>query len=363
MNKSGMMNESDIPPQGEKGSASRMKTTKTSMQSIADSLGISKAAVSLALNGKTGVSEETRTKVLEVAQRLNYGGLNASEDSGRKILVLIPDYLRNDSYFYHTICWSIEAHAKTSGYTAILYTVADTMQNRCETPDLLLESGFAGIITIGTFSKAFIMHLQKMKKPLVSVDQYYDDLSIDSIVTSNTEGCYRITRHVIRQGHKQIGFIGPIMTTSSLFDRWCGFQKAMIESDLPVNPAQCVTITSPLTSLYTKPEELDKALSAIECMPTAFICGNDRMALAAMEALKKRGFSIPNDISIAGFDNIELAAHLTPPLTTVAVNREELGIAAVDRLLIRREQPLTPTVRISVVTKIVQRESILALPY
>lgn len=308
------------------------KKTKVSMQDIADRLDISKNAVSLALNGKSGVSEQTRELVIQMAKRMNYTGI-AHGQTGNKILVIIPDYIRYDHYFYHDVYWSIESHAKHKDYVAILSSVSDEMQSHNQVPSIFDEMDFWGIIIVGILQVSYVKYLQSLTERIVSVDQCYHKLDIDTVVTENMQGSYNITRYMIDIGHKNIGFVGSIGMTSSIYERWCGYQQAMLHAGLQINYDYCILNDSPLSGLLSDRNEIMNGLQGMDEFPTAWICGGDRIAIALIEVLGSLGYSVPEDISVVGFDNIEAGRLVTPPLTTVDVNRNYLGSSAVDILL------------------------------
>lgn len=308
------------------------KKTKVSMQDIADRLDISKNAVSLALNGKSGVSEQTRELVIQMAKRMNYTGI-AHGQTSNKILVIIPDYIRYDHYFYHDVYWSIESHAKHKDYVAILSSVSDEMQSHNQVPPIFDEMDFWGIIIVGILQVSYVKYLQSLTERIVSVDQCYHELDIDTVVTENMQGSYNITRYMIDIGHKNIGFVGSIGMTSSIYERWCGYQQAMLHAGLQINYDYCILNDSPLSGLLSDRNEIMNGLQGMDEFPTAWICGGDRIAIALIEVLGSLGYSVPGDISVVGFDNIEAGRLVTPPLTTVDVNRNYLGSSAVDILL------------------------------
>lgn len=328
---------------------------KVSMQDIADRLDISKNAVSLALNGKSGVSEQTRELILQMAQRMNYTGA-AHRQTSNKILVIIPDYIRFDRYFYHEVYWSIETHAKQKGYVAILSSVSEEMQNNNQVPPIFDDMDFWGIIIVGVLPVGYVKYLQSLTAHMVSVDQCYHELDVDTVMTGNIQGSYNLTKYMIDAGHKTIGFAGPIGVTASIYERWCGYQQAMLHAGLPIIQKNCILTPSPLSSLMSDPDEIITELQKMDTFPTAWICGGDCIAITLIEVLRSLGYSVPKDISVAGFDNIEASRYITPPLTTVDVNRNQLGSMAVDLLIQNSYPPLLKT-KTSICPSLVIRSS------
>jgi LacI family transcriptional regulator/LacI family purine nucleotide synthesis repressor len=330
------------------------------MQTIADSLDISKATVSLALNDKPGVSHEVRDRIIETAKTLNYKGLR-NDDACKKILVLIPGYIRHDSFFFNVIYWSIEHHAMKLGYTAVLTAVSDELQNEEQLPAISHDFNYIGIIAVGIFHKSYMEFLLTKNANVVSVDQCYLNVNMNYILTANIDGCYNITQLLIDNGHRNIGFVGSISVTASIFERWCGYLQALVSNEIEANAQYSILAASPLTSLLSNPDELLPHLEQMPELPTAFVCGGDRIAVALIDALKKLGHSVPNDISVTGFDNLEAASIISPKLTTVNVEREALGIEAVNRLLRISSHPNERAKKIQLYTSLVERDSIKAL--
>jgi len=333
---------------------------RVSMQNIADHLGISKNSVSLALGGKTGVSDETRELVIKTAQQMQYNyKIPSEENNPKKLLTIIPEYIKDDSYFYNQVYWAIEMRAKECGHIAVLCSVTDDMQQKNELPSMYYELDFIGIITVGVLSKSYMQFLHDKTDCLVSVDHNYSDLNIDCILTANLDSAYRLTQYVIAQGHTEIGFVGSVDMTSSIFERWCGYQKAMLHAGLTINPKLSILHASPLKVLLSDPQELTEVLMQMEHLPSAFITGGDRIAISLMSALTLMGKQVPDDISVAGFDNIEATTMVTPALTTINVKRNLLGETAVNRLIYRSEHPDEPAIKKELFADIVLRDSVI----
>jgi len=308
-------------------------SNKVSMQDIADRLGVSKNAVSLALNNKQGVSEELRELAFKAAEELNYGRLGDAKKKSNYLLVLIPEYILNDKIFYYEIFWAIEKHTKEHGYHAILTSVTKEMEEKLLIPEMFYEISFSGIMFVGVISKEYILKLDSINLPLVLVDNYYDDLPLNAVVTANIEGAYTIVKYLIESGHTEIGFIAPITITASFYERWCGYNRAMLECGLSVNQNYCITKPSPIEVSLTDSKQIREYIDTLDKLPTAWFCGNDRIAMTLIGMLQEKGIHIPNEVSVVGFDDIEASKLITPALTTMNVNKTLLGKKAVNLLL------------------------------
>ncbi|KRF44044.1 LacI family DNA-binding transcriptional regulator [Paenibacillus sp. Soil787] len=334
--------------------------SKTSMQDIADKLGISKNAVSLALNNKAGVSEELRFRIFEAANQLNYRTDTRTKKKRGNLLVLIPENIRNDKIFYYEVFWSIEKRAKENGYNAIICGVTQEMEDQLILPELYHEIEFQGILLVGVLHLNYVRMLFDLGIPLITVDHYYDSLQLDAVVTANAEEAYKIVTHLINKGHKLIGFIGAISKSKSFKERWSGYQNALSDAGLAIDTNHSIVNSSPLEALNSTPAQLADYLDTMISMPSAWFCADDRIAISLIQILISKGHKVPGDISVVGFGDIEAAQMIAPRLTTIQVQREQLGYEAVDFLIRKIDAGGSPA-KISIYGKLIERDSCKAL--
>lgn len=327
------------------------------MQDIADRLNISKNAVSLALNNKPGVSEEMKKAIMNEAKRLNYAGMGESRKNDNNILVLIPEYIWNDNFFYSKIYRSIEKEANKNGCNAIMCTVTRELEEKLELPEVYEALNFKGIIQVGVLKEEYVRMVKEKVQLFVLVDHYYEGLPLEAIVTNNVEGAYNITSYLIESGHRELGFIAPIGMTFSFQERWKGFLKALEAYHLPLNKEYCIIKESPLNQLMSAEDELRSTIREMKALPTAWVCGNDRIAFALLNILHEMDIKTPEAVSVAGFDDLDAASVIIPNLTTVRVDSELMGQLAVRALLLLCENYHTP-VRHEISTELVFRKSV-----
>lgn len=302
-----------------------MKYKTVTMADIAQELGVSKNAVSLALRGKAGVSEELRARVNAKAQEMQYTGVSSASGC---ILTLIPQHLASSaSMFYHQLCFDMEACASSKGYQLIISSVSHAEENQLRPPALLSSVPCMGIITVGNLSKAYCNMIRKLGLHYVMVDQYYDDVPVSSVTTANSAGSYQLTRHLIERGHKKIQFFGTRFRTSSLEDRFIGYSRAMRDHGLEV-------LSNPLLDRRDVDVEssdlIRQTLDAMPELPSAFVCGHDLTANHIICALAQRGLRCPEDFSVVGFDNIQSFDIAALNLTTYATPKTDIAYAAID---------------------------------
>jgi len=326
------------------------------MQDIASHLGVSKNAVSLALNDKPGVSDQLRAQVFEAANRLNYRLTKKNNRKRNHLLVLIPSYIKNDRIFYYELFWAIEQRTKENGYHAVIHGVTPEMEENLIMPDMNTEMSIHGILIVGVLRVEFVRKLLDSGLPLVTVDHCYESLQLDAVVTANEDESYKMVKHLIDHGHREIGFIGSVEMTRSFKERWAGYTNAMQDANLEINRHHCLLQSSPLSVLLSSKDELTTFIDGLQSMPTAWFCANDAIAITMIQILQVRGIKVPDDISIAGFDDIAAAAMIVPTLTTIQVQREQLGFEAVDFLIRKIEYGGAPA-KISIYGELIVRSS------
>ena len=304
------------------------KKKKATMSDIAKDVGVSKNSVSLALRGLNGVSDDLRKKISDKAEELGYGKLNHSGD-GRDscIAVLIPEYLHEDIFFYSEVIWEIENEAKNRGCSALRVRVTKEMEASLTPPAMPRGFNLAGVLIIGVFSIEYAEMLKRTHSPLCAVDISYGGLPY--VGSSNFDGGVAAVKALIERGHREIGFIGPIYSATSVYERWCGFNTALRESGIENDGRYDVTGSRGFM-LFDSEESLRPYLAGIKKFPTAWFCAGDRIAIAMIHFLTKMNVKVPDDVSIIGFDDILAAQMVLPQLTTIRTDRKLMGRLAVD---------------------------------
>ena len=209
-----------------------MKLKNVTLADIAVELGISKNAVSLALRGKQGVSDDLRERIVRKAQELRYLGSPKSQGC---ILALIPQrFARAAGTFYQRLCFDMEDYASSLGYQLIISSVSQEDEELCRPPAVLANVVCVGIITVGNLSIDYCRMIYSIGLRYVMADQFYDAVPVSSVVTANSSGGYMMTKKLIDNGHRSIQFFGAAQRTSSLEERWIGYKRAMRDHDLPI---------------------------------------------------------------------------------------------------------------------------------
>ncbi|CAM4073550.1 LacI family DNA-binding transcriptional regulator [Saccharibacillus endophyticus] len=317
---------------------------KVSMQDIADQLGISKNAVSLALSGKSGVSEQVRLIVRHKAEEMGYvppGAAAKPEASSRNILLLVPERVvsHEDSEhfrFFHDMLWILEETVRAHGCSAVIVRIDRQMEERLELPSLYGELEHIGVILFGIIAKPYAHMVWETGVPLVMLDSYYRDMNCAAAVSANTEGAESVVRLLIERGHRQIGFIGPANLTTSHEERWFGYWRAMREAGLPIDERMTLLEADDFDEVKNEQQigAFLARLVATDALPTAFFCGNDRIALLLIRRLRAIGISVPEQMKVAGFDGLEQACAPDSGLyVTIRADKKQMCRSAVRLLL------------------------------
>lgn len=303
------------------------------------------STVSLVLNNKHNVSEETRLKVQQTIEELNYHprrharGL-ASKKSGNIGFILTDDHFSRAEPFYTKIFLGTEFEARKYDYYVLLTTVEKTYKPNKQAPRFLLEKNVDGVIFAGKVSTNLVEYVQNLGIPCVLIDYILENSQIMSVVIDNIQGTRIAVNHLIETGHESIAFIGGEISHPSISDRLQGYMEALKSHHIEMDQ-DLISVKESFTGLDNG-FQATKRLLERKVSFSALMASNDTMAIGAVQCLRQNGLEIPNDVSVIGFDEIEAGLHVEPHLTTVRVEKEEMGAVAV-RLLretIETQQPI-----------------------
>jgi LacI family transcriptional regulator len=298
---------------------------------VAREAGVSLSAVSLVLNGKRGVSDETRQRVLAVAERLGYERRARSQ---RPVIGLLIERLPVPAYVYPAVglmIHGVESEAARLDYHLLLASLdPGTMQ----LPAMVTERQVSGLIVLGggDISDAYIRMLVTGGLPIVLADNFVDGLALPCVLADNEMGTYLATRHLIDLGHHRIALLEGPRKYKTLTERRAGYMRALGQEQLSPDPALMI---KPLQGSPRKGYREMQSLLALprNQWPTAVVAISDKTALGALDALKDAGLRVPDDMALVGFDDIAESAHVVPALTTVRLPMQEIGECAVRCLI------------------------------
>lgn len=322
----------------------------------------SPATVSLALNGKAGVSGTTRERIIKAAEENGYILPKRTAALPSSIIRLVAVSKPNTSgihnfrtTFFAEIINYIQTRCSELNYSMIYSMVphSDFLQSIL---NLETIQPSCGIIVLGTYLESSeVPLLQQLPVPFVLLDRNCTIYNLNSVSINNFSGAYLAVEKLISCGHTRIGYISSSPNVYNLEERRSGFLSALRTHDLSLAPQDIIP-----TNSYSSDgvQRLKAALSDRSDIPTAFFCENDYTALSLVSALIQLGYSVPGDVSVIGFDDVPECSLTTPPLSTVHVDRQALATAAVDRLHLLMTSPNITSQSILVNVSIRMRASV-----
>ena len=334
--------------------------SKSTIKDVANKVGVSVATVSYVLNGKKKISEDTKKKIYEAIEELNYvpninaQGLNSH--SSRLIGVVVPqtengDKLMFQNAFYGEVLGSIEYWARQKGYHVIV-SATDTNESYLK---LAKQRNLDGIIVIGMYPDEFYKELKKTDIPIVLIDSYCNDFYYHSIRIDDAYGSYLATKYLLENGHSEIAFfVGQVKDNGVMKKRLLGYKQALEQFGVEYNEKYIFEGQIDYDSGIKLADKLVNSKLPI----TAIVCAADILAIGVMSELYKLGVKVPDDISIVGFDDLETSKYLTPALTTIHQQISLKGQKAVELLLEHIEKTNLPKQEEVLSLELIERDSV-----
>jgi LacI family transcriptional regulator len=306
------------------------------MIDIGQHAGVSQATVSLVLNGveHARISAATRQRVLEAAEALGYrkGPRHAVPQDRTRVIGLLIDEVTTTPFAAAFIEGARDEAALQDVVVATFCTRSDPALEDAAL-DMLLKHNIIGVLYASLITRPVSVPERLKDVPTVLLNCYEPKQQHISVVPGDVAGGQAATEALLKAGHRRIAHIAGENWLDAANDREKGFRQALATWDAAVDPDLVVT------GAWTVPggRELTNRLLDLPNPPTAIFCFNDRMAMGAYEAVKSRGLSVPEDVSIVGFDDEELSSYAVPPLTTIVLPHDEMARWAVGALLDRNE--------------------------
>ena len=321
------------------------------IEDIARLAEVSRGTVSRVLNDHPSVSAETRKRVLDVIEELNYlPSFSArhmrTNNSNLVGFGLITDEVITTPYAVDMIRGAQEA-LWARGKVMLVINAGYGTDTTTASLEALLERRVEGIIYATMFHRSVELPPQMSQVPVVLANCFDAERQYPSVVPDEHAGGYAATNLLLRKGHRRIGFInlgkppweGGMDPLPAAVGRLAGYKQALAEYDVSFDPALIRYTEQFPRSNY----ELAYELMQLHNPPTAIFCGNDRTAMGCYGALSELGLRIPKDVAVVGYDNqLDIAQGLWPPLTTVQLPHYEMGKWAVDYLMSTKEPQAEP---------------------
>ncbi|PRJ56738.1 MULTISPECIES: substrate-binding domain-containing protein [Haemophilus] len=306
------------------------------MKDIARLAQVSTSTVSHVINGSRFVSDEIREKVMRIVAELNYTpsavarSLKVRETKTIGLLVTATN-----NPFFAEVMAGVEQYCQQHQYNLIIATTGGDAKRLQQNLQTLMHKQVDGLLLMCGDSRFQADIELAISLPLVVMDWWFTELNADKILENSALGGYLATKALIDAGHRKIGIITGNLKKSVAQNRLQGYKNALSEAKIALNPHWIVESHFDFEGGVLGIQSLLTQSSR----PTAVFCCSDTIAVGAYQAIQQQGLRIPQDLSIMGYDDIELARYLSPPLSTICQPKAELGKLAVEALLQRIKNP------------------------
>ncbi len=316
-----------------------MRKAAVTIKDIAKALGLSKSTVSRALSDHSSVNEETRKRILDLAQKLHYQpnllALNFKQKRTKTIGVIIPETVNK---FFARAIGGIQRVANPAGYNVITCESDESYEAEKSNLQSLVNSRVDGLlisVSSETFRTDHFDLLVQKGIPVVFFDRIREELNTSQVVTDNHDIAFTGTEHLISQGCKRIAILAGPENLYNSRNRLQGYVDALEKHDLPVREDYIFHSQFRAGNF----EEHARAILDLHERPDAVFAINDYAALELIHFFKKHGLRIPEDIAVLGFNNEAFSKFVEPALSTVDLNANEMGAAATQILLEQIKDP------------------------
>jgi LacI family transcriptional regulator len=335
------------------------------IKDIAKSANVSSATVSLVLNGKPGVGEETRERIFKIAGELGYQTPKPAPSTGGEAVCLLHisrhghTVNRDHDVFISDYIEGLGQGAKGESLSLEIVTFKTSPIEKII--EVAKERKSAGFIVLGTeLSESDVEAFSALDAPVVFIDTYVDFLPFDFVDMNNEDSVFTLVSDFAARGHKEIGLVKSTIETRNFKLREEGFSASLQRLGLSFEKRYVFAVDPTFHGAH---EDMRKILQSGPKLPTALFCANDIIACGCLRALKEAGLRVPEDISLIGFDDLPLSAVVDPPLTTVQVSKAQIGRMAIQLLVTRIRGPaLSPPVKVLIGGSLVERQSVRDIP-
>jgi len=333
------------------------------VKDLASMLNLSPATVSLVLNNRPGISEETRNKVREAVIEMGHEELLVNKEEEKKNILFLV-YRKNGkasaatpqfSELFSEIIEGVESQVRVRGYHMMICYIDKATYK--EEVYKINKDIIEGIILLATEMKEEqLTFFKQLELPVVIMDNYLEEEPFDCITINNEQGVCKAIQYFVEMGHRRIGYLHVGGNANNFTERYFGYLRALEIHGLKVEKEHIFEIiTDGGEAVY---EQLKEKLENQTNLPTAFFADNDIVALCAIRVFRELGYSIPEDISIIGFDNMAMTELLDPPLTTIQVSKRNIGITAVNSIINKICEHTEGIVKVEVETSLMIRSSV-----
>lgn len=338
------------------------------LKEIAKAANVSPSTVSMVIHNRSGVGIKTKERIIKLLKDNGYSivtgetdtrELNKTPKAERSKNIYFLKFIRHGSLvngnagFVSSIIDSVERESRKRGFNLVMIGVNPI--NIEEVINSIKSQPPSGILFLATeFSTDLVGYLEQLPKPFVAIDNFMPNCDINSVNMNNAEAIHTSIKHLVELGHKEIGYLYNNMPSSNCEARLKAYEEALAYFGLSFDHRLVYRVPSDLT---TASDYISVLLEKGQIFPPALMATNDTIAIGAMRAFKKHGISIPNDISLIGFDDIVFSAVSEPPLTTIKISTKEIGIWAVRLVCSLMHAHDTQPVKLQISGTLIKRKS------
>ncbi len=310
-----------------------------SIKEVAEAAGVSTATVSRVLSNGLHVRPEVRARVMAAVERLGYRPnlvARSLRSQQSNTLGLIVSDIRNP--FFTSISRAVEDVAYEQAFSVFLCNTDENPEKEAIYLNLMRDEGVAGVIFSPTRQTAATFSASNLSFPTVVVDRSIPKGDVDVVLLDNVDAAYRLTTHLIENGYRRIAALCGEMSTTGQ-ERRLGYEKALRAHGLSPAPELVKYVQPKIEAGYAAAlKMLDSAPS-----PDAVFTTNSLLGAGALQAIRERDLTVPDDIALVTFDETTWAALVRPPITLIAQPTYEIGKSATELLLQRVADPTRPT--------------------
>lgn len=328
---------------------------KTNIKQISEITGYSPATISNALNRKRGVNKDTSEEIFKVAKELGY----VSEDKITKIKFVMykrSGQIIDDTMFFPIMLDGFEQECRASGYEMVVCYLDRRSSDFEQQLKWILNDSSAAVVLLGTeLQEDDIELFRGAKCPFMLLDYWTEDMSFNGVLINNSDSARMATDYLIARGHRKIGYMRGDLRIKAFRSRFAGYQVSLRKQGIPGEEKYMITLRTTMDGAH---EDMLRYLDRKTELATAYFADNDMIALGAMKALQERGYRIPEDVSIIGFDDLPFSAISSPGLTSIKVPKQEMGRIAVKKMVEIIKGETQAITKIQVCTEFVERGSV-----
>lgn len=327
---------------------------------LANKIGLSETAISMALNNKPGVSTQTRQKVLKLAEQCGYDFSKLKNKNNTSGTICVVSYKTHNailsySPIFEELYDGIKTESINHNYKVRIMQFYEKTDNIEDCFSDIRLSDCLGIILVGTEIRQDICkQFLSLGYPLILLDSYFNNLDCTSVLINNVQGAYYATDYLISLRGSQPGYLQSSYIIPNFIERFEGYTKAIKENGM--SPSRSI-IHKLSPSIENAMADMLEIIDRKDELSTSYFADNDIIAIGAIKALKLRGFKVPEEISILGFDNISEGRIIEPALTTMDVPRFYIGQIAVKTIIEQIRGNLIHTSKIEISAKMIRRFS------